>query len=356
MTANQKYGANPNICEKDYIFIRRDDSAVILFAKFRVPLCIPKEKKTIIAPFKEELIRAIGGLSNRGGRILQARYGNTKKDGRFDVENVLFYNIGPSKFNLLAETGVEFSFVEKDEVEKLQERYNVSSEYSHFYEYKVEESSQRDYPKLLAEWSSIPLKCVGLKLIDVWRAMRRAKEKITIYDRIDCAKSDTFAIVLEIEKPENEKLKLVSAMKSLIDGLVCVFHSATFTKEEEEGIANRLEVNIEELLDVSITTLGERKGLVKPYRRNVKWDPADHLCSHVYVTVKSGREWGVSGKIYSTVKCPNCGNIDLTKLDWERERREFETEEITPPKVLLAGICTQKQLPRYVCKNCKTYF
>lgn len=66
------------------------------------------------------------------------------------------------------------------------------------------------------------------------------------------------------------------------------------------------------------------------------------------------REWCCEDG--ETVKCPNCGNEDVIKLDWERGMREFETEEITPPKVLLAGICTQKQLPRYVCKNCKTYF
>lgn len=56
------------------------------------------------------------------------------------------------------------------------------------------------------------------------------------------------------------------------------------------------------------------------------------------------------------VKCPDCGSLNVTELDWDSEIRELEAEGITPRKVLFAGICMKNELPRYVCKDCKKYF
>ena len=70
--------------------------------------------------------------------------------------------------------------------------------------------------------------------------------------------------------------------------------------------------------------LGRRESkYLQIYRDNVKWNPADDLCNYVDIAIKDGDEWSVSGKIYSTVKCPKCGK-KLRVLYLKQKTNQFD--------------------------------
>ena len=81
------------------------------------------------------------------------------------------------------------------------------------------------------------------------------------------------------------------------------------------------------------------------------------LCNYVNISIKDGKDWAVSGKIYSTVKCPKCGKGKLSKLllgipaytdEWQKD--------IESGKIRLAGCIIEEKPARYYCRWCKKEF
>ena len=144
--------------------------------------------------------------------------------------------------------------------------------------------------------------------------IRTNKKNIQVYNSIECDCRDTFSIVLEIIKPKNLSFNIMTAMKPLLDGLICAFHSSQFTEDELEYFSQKLNCSKSFFAENPIDVLGERESqYLQIYRNNVKWNPADDLCDYVTISVQEGNDWLVSGKIYSTVKCPKCGKGKLSK-------------------------------------------
>ena len=100
--------------------------------------------------------------------------------------------------------------------------------------------------------------------------------------------------------------------------------------------------------------LGAREGkFVQKYGKNGKWNPADDLCNEVSVTIKEGNEYALSGKLYSTIKCPNCGSYELARLLWGMPAVNEElAKDIADGKIILAGCLLGSKMPRYSCKKC----
>ena len=340
-------------------FINTDNS-VIVFSSFRVPFDMPKSGGEERKKLKKDLRSAIQNMQPRENGILQARYGTTEKKSFYDVENVLFYNIGTFCFKRLAKHGVEFSTVEEKEIVDLRQEYGIPDEYTHYYEYQIKENEKpKKFNGLIAEWENIHLKCLGVKPEKVWKTIKLGESNIQMYNEIDCGFGDTFALVLDIETPKNTRFNIMTAMKPLLDGLICAFHSSQFNVEELKYFSQKL--NCDKLLfnQDTINVLGEREGkYIQEYRNNVKWNPADDKCNYVYISVKEGEKWSVNGKIYSTVKCPNCGKGNPSKLLWGMPVYSEELQrDIDSGKIRLAGCCIIDDNPtRYYCRWCKNEF
>lgn len=368
--AFSSFGVNPSNCffketEKClhgspfYVFIKRDTSSVAVFSKVRVPFDTPKTNKTIIQSLKSDLIKAIAGLQAKSRGVLQARYGTTEKNSFFDVENVLFYNIGTTHFNSLAENGVSFSAISGKEIEVLHKKYNIPCEYTHYYEYSIVSNLKtKNFNTPLATWDNIPLKCLGVKPATVWEAIKKEKTKIQILDEINTDNRDTFAIVLDIEKPKDSRFYIMTAMKPLLDGLICAFHSSSFSEKEIQNFSKILNVPKEYVTDDTINALGNRKGkFLQDYRNNVKWNPADDLCDYVFIRVKEGEKWTLSGTLYSSVKCPHCGKGNVSQLLWGMPAFSKELLwDLSTGKIKLAGCCVHENHPNYFCRWCKKMF
>ena len=341
-----------------YFFQTKNEQSIIVFSQFRIPFDMPQTGIEIIKTFKRDLIKAINNLQAFENCILQARYGTTKKSF-YDVENVLFYNIGTSNFKPFAKQEVVFSAVSENEIIDMRKKYRIPDEYAHYYEYKIiEKKKQKEFSSLLAELKSIPLKCLGITPALIWKKIRTNENNVEIYNSIDCDYGDTFSIVLEITKPKNVSFNIMTSMKPLLDGLICAFHSSEFDENELEYFSSKLNCDKCCFENNSIDILGERKSkYLQIYRNNVKWNPADDLCNYVDISIKDGNDWSVSGKIYSTVKCPKCRKGKLSKLLWGMPVFTEELQkDIELGKVRLAGCMINEKSTRYYCRFCKNQF
>ena len=362
------FGEQPNICtfttdvcanqQPSYFFNQRDKNAVVIFSKLRVPWDKPKSRLELIVALKKDIIAAVRELKPFENGILKARYGTTEKSF-YDVENALFYNIGTTNFKPFTQNGVVFSVVNEQEIIEMRKKYNIPDDYTHYYEYQLTEPSKKEpYGSTLAEWADIPIKCLGLTSTKCWHAIKENIDKIKVYDKIDCGKKDTFGINLHIQAPENVRFSLITALKPLLDGLICAFHGSQFDEEKLTELSQKLKCDKSFLIENTINVLGKRKGnVVQLYRNGVKWNPADDLCNYVSISVTQGSNWSVSGKIYSTVKCPKCGKGQLSKLLWGAPAvDEMMKQEIESKKIRIAGCCVEQEKARYYCRWCKKTF
>ena len=74
-----------------YVFVQKDKHGFAIFSKFRIPF--DKTKHAIINNLKNDIIQSIKLLDSDNKTILLARYGTTRKQGFYDIENILFYNL-----------------------------------------------------------------------------------------------------------------------------------------------------------------------------------------------------------------------------------------------------------------------
>lgn len=308
------FGKHPEICCFEqtetcsakmpfYFFKSRNNRSVVVFSKGRIPFDIPKINPEIIKRFKTEMLLALKLLQPFDNSILYARYGTTDETKSFfDVENVLFYNIGTRNFNALTKQHISFATISCSEIKRLQRQWNIPKEYSHYYEYTLL-PKPIPFPKttkLLAEWDKFRFcKLTGLTPLASWNSIKDGADNIKIYDRINCDSGDAFSLVLEIEKPIQVEFSIMTAMKPFLDGLICAFHSSNFEKDEVDYFSQKLKCDRDKIKNEKLNVLGERHSkYIQIYRNNVKWNPADDLCHYVTISIKDGTEWRLSGKIY----------------------------------------------------------
>lgn len=289
----------------EFFDITANEKSVLAASDFYIPFEIgPSQagKRTQIADFKSKLRTAIGLMRPQGREILFAQYAEEGgKDRFFDLENMLFYNLGPTVFANCAVHGISFSAL-PDKAALCRE--NGLRDRKHVYCYQclplsAAESHFAALP-LMAEWTDISLdRREAGTLAKYWKAIRRAKDRVTVFDYAESPITSCFA--LKIQLYLSNEVKLANAIKPLIDGVVCAFHGenarclacltdfCTRQHCEELAVPNKFPA-----------VLGERE-FIRPYRsgRSFLWNPADDFCKLALVTVSYGTEASLfSGEIY----------------------------------------------------------
>lgn len=281
---------------QNFLIYKKDD-IVVAFSQYRIPL----EKSVKTSLFKKQLLTAITEIRTPNDELLVGRYGTLNASRSFfDLENVLFYNIGASVFNKKCERGISFSALSIEEMQRLREEYAVPSNFTHIYEYslKAKERCVSLNGKAIVEWEAIPFcNLKGAKPADCWKCLRENEDLMHIGQAIDCEKSDRFIVCLCVEKPASSALNISSAMKPLLDGLICAFHGGRDIEKQEE-LAIKLGCEEQRLDNFRLNLLGKRD-YVSFYRDNIKWNPADHLCQSVCITVVEGASWKLAGSLYN---------------------------------------------------------
>lgn len=287
----------------DNFKIINDGSRVLALSKFRIPFdlyLLKGHRKENILSFREHLITEIKTLNPKKNEILFGRYGSTDTVNVFyDVENVLFYNIGTAVFKDLVKFGISFSSIEETEIKNILEQYG--SEYSCIYEYSlVSDENSREDNSLIAKWDACDFcKFKGSKPTDYWKAIRNIDSKISVFNSIDCNNGDTFSLDLTVFVPKNTDINIATSMKPFLDGLICAFHGAEKMEHDFSYLIEKVDCDDNWLHNKNMNLLGNRQYLYK-YRENIKWNPADDLCKKVRIILKTTDDptWKLSGKIF----------------------------------------------------------
>ena len=226
--------------------------------------------------FKKDLSIAIKELDT-DGEVFKAKL-ITEEKGFFDVENILFYNLGTANFKRLDTKWVWFSL-------EIGENFH-NKKYVH--EYGFVDSIPEINEDIIAEWSNIIIEkpTTGRKPLDYWLPFKQSNSIKT-----NCVNySGEFGLSIKIDKPKNAVLNIINIQKPLLDGIISVFHEATqVAKDIIEYIASKTYYSVEEIESFvsnnKIAVLPQRD-IIQKYREGIKWNPQDEKCTDVRIVVR----------------------------------------------------------------------
>ena len=216
----------------------------------------------------------------------------TSEEDFFDVENILFYNLGTSNFKKLDTKGVWFS---------LERGENLNNK-KYVHEYSFVDSFPEVKGDIIAAWSNITIEkpTTGRKPLDYWIPFKQSKSIKT-----NCVNyGGDSGLSIEIDKPKSEVLNITNIQKPLLDGLISVFHEATnIDKEVVKYIDSKTSYSAEDikgfLSNNKIAVLPQRD-IIQKYREGIKWNPQDEKCTDVRIIVRETDEkfYKISGCIF----------------------------------------------------------
>ena len=286
-----------------------DQKRVFAAADFHVPFEIsraPSGRNAQIRNFKSELCAAVKMLRPQEGEVLFGQYAEDgEKKRRYDLENMLFYNLGASSFSECAIYGISFSTL-PDKAALCRKNGIKNRKCVYYYQCLPLSAAESNFAHLplMARWRNVPLdRREAGSPAKYWKAIRSAGDRVTVLDHMASPALGGFALKIALCLPA--QVKTVNMIKSLLDGVVCAFHDedarcldclTEFCRRqhcEELSVPRRFPA-----------VLGER-AFIRPYRngRSFIWDPADDLCELALVTVSYGTETPLfSGEIYRLQK------------------------------------------------------
>jgi hypothetical protein len=258
-------------------------------------LTVKTQKRLSLEPkdwrkkLKNDLVNALRGLTPQK-QYLVAKL-QTNEVEFFDVENILFYNVGTSNFKRLDTKGVCFSL----------ERTSEQQDFRYFHQYSFIDSIEDNRTNIIAEWSNVAIDkpSTSKKPLDYWIALKKS-------DSVTINKSDyegEFGIYIEILKPEKEEVNIVNIQKALLDGVISAFHKVSgIDRTIIEYVAYKTGNSFEfiyDLINNSNSCLSVRD-VIQKYRNGVKWNPQDERCVDARIIVRNSYDniYKLSGYIF----------------------------------------------------------
>ncbi len=237
----------------------------------------------------------VASLRADADECLHAIHSTTRTDS-FDVENVLFYNVGVGYFAQAARSCVRFELA-SPRASGHHWEYTIAPRNNAFIHYKL-----GDRPA--AVWHDEPLAAelaTSAKPVTYWRAIKSARQLVS-NDML----LGRFALRIELLGPLNEyNVNIVGLMKCLLDGVICAFHS--HEGDIPPSVLNRLQnqlgtdCNPDELCTWLVTPgpLGPR-----PLLRTHSWNPRDNDCVACEIRISRNPDrptWSWSGALDSVL-------------------------------------------------------
>jgi len=266
---------------------------------------LPFEPKGRYLDLRKDIRDGIHALPENPDGVLHAICGTPQQPNeKWDVENILFYNVGTSYFAPLARRGVRFerAFSYPSPPQPLgtqniaYHRYTTASLDEEFAYWK---SSQ-----LLARWTNIeiPRLSASSKPASIWHRMVASPMEIVARPEVPPPR---FGLTVMIAAPASVgTVNTVDVLKPLIDGLVSSFQ-AHDGEPDEVSRRTATELGIDRQTVASLlcqrdrALLGARQ-LVVLRAQGVTWQPNDHLllAAEVRVHTHPGTQWLVSGALF----------------------------------------------------------
>lgn len=242
--------------------ITATDSSVDFYSVDRLPL----EPAGLMLAGREELRAALNRLQPKPGHRLDACLTTLCSGGGFDVENVLFYNVGNARFRRCTREGMSFR------IRKNRPEDGRQFNYHHRYEMVSADTSVIE-PQLVFHLDALDPQTRPHAVW--WRARQGVRRHLP-------EQIDKFSLSVSLQAPRTRH-GISDIVKPLLDGIIASFHFQPRGMDPlaESWLAAKLGAGGEQIVrtlsDETGAPLGARK-VVFAYRDNVKWNPADDLC------------------------------------------------------------------------------
>lgn len=286
--------------ELDYTLIQTEKT-VFVESDFYIPF-EPKKASLMnrdkIISLRDDLRKNIKRLEVNDGEILFASYSENDKSRFYDVENMLFYNIGVSAFKECCKKQV--AFMGDIEHTCSEDKKHSDIEERYFYSYQVLSTEDIDSMlhkrEVVACWKNFPIDVYIPQFpARYYAAVRKKAADVKIRKVLE--NKCPYGISLDVTLPS--KSTAMSIMKPLLDGVICAFHGET------EGVEDTLRKLFDDtscLLNActcKLNVLGNRT-YVSQYRGegSFKWNPEDERLQFARITLRQGANAMLSGKIY----------------------------------------------------------
>lgn len=261
---------------------------------------LPFEPKGWLKDLRSEIRAAVGTLDCGSEQVIHAIFASSTMD-LFDVENVLFYNVGTGYFARSARWGLRFerSFAEPP---PMYEGAVAPNYQSYRLEPKQEGFTHWTASHRLAEWDSVSCRPIsaGTRAESVWYDMKRGTIRVLGGTGQGVKR---FGLALTIHAPNGSMLNLAAVVKPFFDGVVASFHQHddAADKEVSRRLALSLGVGLNEihaaLQDRERNILGTRR-LLWPWGDYVQWNPADDSCAAGSLMLEHSERWHLSGQLF----------------------------------------------------------
>ena len=247
------------------------------FSNFRLPF----DPKDVALVYRNELRKYISNLQIGNNQILRVKYSTTIV-GFFDIENILFYNVGASSFKNICKNGIIMEFEHKSN--------STINDFDHIVEYQIIDVIPKLKSGLTKHVSNFDFKMAALKtrnrVSDYWFSMHSGAISLNHHHQNSI---NNFGLYIELETSKIN-FNIVGIMKSLVDGIISGYHIENNSDTiAEERISNMLDIEKKKitklLLNADYGVLGKRN-LVSSYRNSVKWNPADDKCKELTIYPK----------------------------------------------------------------------
>lgn len=283
--------------DHDIFHVIGSDREVTVLARKRYPF-EPKESWQI--EYRKMLQTALSFLSAGKDEIIWAAYGAIEDDFyHYDLENVLFYDIGTGWFRQSSVNGFYFTDYSPEEILRMQAENGIPREFSHGFTYRfqpAERSLPRMKGELLAAWEPIPIFPVttSCRPLDYWQWVKKNLSSFKVARR---EYQGPFSVHLVLDAPKIDGINTTSLAKGLLDGLVCAFHSAADTMCLP-NLCSQFNCPVHWLENTQTAPLGRRE-YIRPYRGNsFIWNPADDKCKECSLQVRYNcDQWRLEGFI-----------------------------------------------------------
>lgn len=281
--------------------IENNSKSVSVISDFYVPFEPKKSNIEIrekVIALRKNIKSSIEKLVVEKDEILFASYFETDKNRFFDVENMLFYNIGTSTFSKCCKNQVAFI---GDEERFSQNKDNPTDMDSKcFYNYKIVKTNEIhnliNGKNILAHWEEIDIDLkIPQSAMRYYSAIRENANNINIKQALD-KNFKLFGMKIEITVP-NKNLP-ASIMKPMLDGLICAFHGEQGKTQETLNLMFGNCIG-QKYGNNKLNVFGDRQ-YVDTYRGNnsFKWNPEDERLQFAWIIVKKGEKAKMSGQIY----------------------------------------------------------
>jgi hypothetical protein len=231
------------------------------------------------------------------GRIFHATLDASTTE-RFDLENVLVYNVGPGGFREVTKHGLC--------IERQNENTDPERTYIHRYRFEQPPDSLTGNSSMTFDFKLEKLRG-RVKPLSIWSAAVQSLMALKIEPTTILAKDERFELRIELITSREWNGNLAYQMKPLLDGIISALHFQPPSMVDPDVIAYMAKTPDQKSLFFNMLTgkdhriLGEKDKLVYTGNHSIIWNPDDDRCDLCSILIKRDSALTQHGSVHCKV-------------------------------------------------------